>query len=241
MNGENLTLEVSDGVAVLTMHREPVNALDPAFRLEIIEAIDALSEDDDVRVVILTSSLKVFSAGADLKMPRPSEPGEWSHRNRLSRETKNAIIECAKPVIAAINGGAIGAGFGLAGACDILVASTDAYVAMTEIDVGLAGGASLLHQYFGRSRARRMILTGMRVPAEELYRLGIVEECVEPEKLMDVAMTIAREIASKNPLGIRYAKRSLNLVELMPPRDAYRFEQDYTVDLARARRQAGEA
>jgi enoyl-CoA hydratase len=236
MTSANLDLAVSQGVAIVTMCREPVNALNPSFRSELIAMFDQLSDRDDVRAVVLASGLNVFSAGADLKEPPPESPGEWGKRNRLSRETKNAVIECSKPVVAAINGAAIGAGFGLAGACDILVASENATVAMPEIDVGLAGGASLLRQYFGRSRMRRMILTGMSVTAEELYRLGVVEACVPAEVLMETAVDIAAEIAAKSTLGITYAKRSLNLVELMPPRDAYRFEQDYTVDLAKSRR-----
>ena len=117
----------------------------------------------------------MFSAGADMKeRPIRTHPGEYWHFNRLARECFNAIAECAKPVIAAVNGPALGAGLGLAAACDIILCSENAQLGMPEIDVGLAGGAAMLQTLFGRSRARRMFYTGWRVPAEELYRTGVV-------------------------------------------------------------------
>jgi enoyl-CoA hydratase len=234
MSFETLKLEVQDYVATVTIDRPPVNAVNTRMREELIAVFDAISDRDDVRVAILTGAGKNFCAGADLKdRPKTGEPGEYWRHNRITRETTNAIRECARPVIAAVNGPALGAGLGLMTACDIFLASENAVVGMPEINVGLAGGATTLRALFGRSRMRRMLLTGYRVPAAELYRLGVVECCVPRERLMIEAMAIAREIAEKSPLGIKYAKQSCNLVELMPPRDAYRFEQGYTVELSK--------
>ena len=229
-----VSVEVADRIATVTLCRPPVNALNHAMRQELIAAFDAMSDDPGVRCVVLTSSQKVFSAGADLK-DRPSADGTgafWAH-NRAVRETGNAIRECAKPVIAAVNGAALGAGFGLVAACDIIYACEDAVMGMPEIDVGLAGGAAVLQAFFPRSRARRMMFTGWRVPAPELFRIGMIEAALPKDRLMGEAMVLAREIAFKSPDGIRYAKMSANMVETMPERDAYRMEQNFTVALSR--------
>lgn len=230
-----LKITVQDYIATVVMDRPPVNAQDTEFRAQIIKAFDGFSDRDDVRVVILTGTGKMFSAGADMKArPATGEPGEYWDFNRWVREMFNAIHECAKPVICACNGPALGAGFGLVAACDIILCSDNAVIGMPEIDIGLMGGATMLQQFFGRSRARRMFFTGWRVPAEELYRTGVVECCVPLEQLMPEAMKLATEIASKSPLAMRYAKQSMNVTMHMPPRDAYRFEQGMTVQLSKS-------
>ena len=226
-------LEVDRHIAVVTLDRPPVNAFDRALRDRVIAVFDEISERDDVRVAVLTGAGKVFCAGADLRArPDMSKAGAFHDHNRVTRETGNAIHECAKPVIAAVNGVALGAGMGLVAACDIALASDNATFGMPEINVGLAGGAAMMHTLFGRSCMRRMMYTGLRLSAAELYRRGIIEEVTTPEGLMPAAMAIAAEIAGKSPLGIRYAKQSCNMVELMPQRDAYRFEQNFTMALA---------
>ena len=107
-------LSVQDYVATVVMDRPPVNAQNSAFRQELITTFDSLTDRDDVRVAILTGTGKMFSAGADMReRPNPEHPGEYWHFNRLARECFNAIHECAKPVIAAVNGPALGAGAGL--------------------------------------------------------------------------------------------------------------------------------
>ncbi len=231
---EFFKLTVQDYIATVVMDRPPVNAQNAAFREELIGVFDALTDRDDVRVAILTGVGRMFSAGADMReRPDPDSPGEYWKFNRLAREGFNAIHECAKPVIGAVNGPALGAGLGLVAACDIILCSDNAVLGMPEIDVGLAGGAAMLQTLFGHSRARRMFYTGWRVPAEELYRTGVVECCVPLEQLMPEAMKIAAEIASKSPIGMRYAKQSMNTTMHMPARDGYRFEQGITVMLSK--------
>jgi enoyl-CoA hydratase len=230
-----LTLEVADRVAVVTLNRPPVNAQNAEMRGELVQVFDELSDRTDVMAVVLTGQGKVFSAGADIR-ERPNladTPGAYGRHNRLVRESHFALAECSKPLIAAINGAALGAGFGLVLACDIWVGSEEAYVAMPEIDVGLAGGVSFLQRVFGRSRARRMFYTGMKVSAAELYRLGLIEACLPAAELMPYAMGIAHEIASKAPVAVRLAKEAARLTEVMPLRDAYRYEQSNTVALSR--------
>jgi enoyl-CoA hydratase len=234
MSDDIVTLEVSDHIAIVTLNRPPVNALNRAMRDRIVNVFDEISERGDVRVAILTGNGKIFCSGADLKdRPDPAKVGAFHDHNRITRETGNCIRECSKPVIAAINGVALGAGLGLMASCDIFYASEEAVFGMPEINVGLAGGAAMLNTLFGRSLMRRMFFTGYRVPAAELYRLGIIEACTSKEDLMPEAMKIAREIAAKSPIAIEYAKNAANMVELMPPRDAYRFEQNITMALSK--------
>jgi enoyl-CoA hydratase len=226
---------VQDHVATVMMDRPPVNAQSDQLRHELIAAFDGFTDRDDVRVAILTGFGKMFSAGADMKSrPTGDTAGEYWAFNRLVREMFNSISECAKPVIAAVNGPALGAGFALAAACDIILASDNAVFGMPEIDIGLMGGAAMLQQLFGRSRARRMFYTGWRVPADEMYRTGVIECSVPLEQLMPEAMRLAAEIASKSPLAMRYAKQSMNTTMHMPPRDGYRFEQNLTVALSKS-------
>ncbi len=234
MSGDIVTLEVTDHVALVTLNRPPVNALNRAMRDAIIEVFDAVSERDDIRVAVLTGAGKAFCAGADLKdRPDPTRTGAFHAHNRVTRETGNAIRECAKPVIAAVNGAALGAGLGLMAACDIYLAAEDAVFGMPEIDVGLAGGGAMLRTIFGRSAMRMMMYTGWRLTGTELYRRGIIEKATTREDLLPEAMRYAECIANKSPLAINYAKTSANMVDLMPQRDAYRFEQNFTVALSR--------
>jgi enoyl-CoA hydratase len=232
-NYECFKVEVADHVATATLARPPVNAQNRRLREEIVAIFDALSDRTDVRAVVLTGGGKTFSAGADLKeRPALGEVGAYPRHNRIVRESFNAVMECEKPVIAAINGAAIGAGGVLALCCDILIASEDAYIAMTEVDVGLAGGVAHVRRFFRESDARLLVYTARRIAGPELYRMGVVSACVPANALLETAYGIAREIAAKSPLAVRAAKRSFNVTENLPLQDGYRFEQSQTVALA---------
>jgi enoyl-CoA hydratase len=230
-----IKLEVADNIATVIMNRPPVNAQNAQFRQELTWVFDSISDRDDVRVAILTGFDNMFSAGADVK-ERPNlvkQPGDYHRHNRITRECFYSIKECAKPVIGAINGPAMGAGLALMVFCDILIASDNAFANMPEIDVGLSGGARMLLELFPKSKARRMFFTGCRVSAAEMYRLGVIEACVPRDQLMPEAMKIAREIAEKSPLAMKYAKEDMNVIEELSIRDAYRFEQNITVALSK--------
>lgn len=232
METKLIKVAVDDGIAVVTMDHPPVNAQNAEFNVEMAYVFDMLSDRKDVRVVVLTGAGKVFSAGADLKArPDKSKAGErWQH-NRRARESYHAIRECTKPVIGAINGAALGAGLAVASSCDILFCANEAVLGLPEIDVGLLGGGKHTQRLFPHSTLRRMMLTGYRVPGPELYRLGVVEASVPRAELMDRAMDVARQIASKSPAAIRLAKRTLNTIEDMTLRDGYRYEQNMTTEL----------
>jgi enoyl-CoA hydratase len=230
-----LIYELNGHVAVLTLNSPPVNALTRTLNDELTLALDRISEMDEVRAVVLTGAGKVFCAGADLK-GRASVikgPGDLPAHSRRTRECFHAIRECAKPVVIAINGAALGSGVAMAASSDILVASEKASLGLPEVDVGLLGGCRHAMRLFSHSRLRRMALTGMRVGGAELYRLGIVEACTTPEELMPTAMEIAQSIASKSPVSTRMGKHTLNVIEDMSLRDGYRYEQDMTAQIAR--------
>ena len=232
---ERFSVAIEDHVATVTMRAPPVNAQDRRFREEIVRIFDVLHDTPEVRAVVLTGEGRAFSAGADLR-ERPNlsaEPGGYPRHNRLVRQAFDAVMECGKPVIAAINGPAIGAGCVLAFCCDILVAAEEAFLAMTEVDVGLAGGVRHVLRFFGHSDARLMIYTARRITGPELHRMNAVSACVPRQRLMEEAMGIAREIAAKSPLAVEAAKRSFGLTEEMPLRDGYRYEQSQTVALSR--------
>lgn len=235
MQPEYFDLDVNDGIAVVTFDRPPVNAQNRQSREELTWIFDGLSDRTDVRVIIFTARGKVFSAGADIKerVNLVQEPGDYLRHNRLTRESFYSITDCSKPVIAAVNGAALGAGFGWMLSCDILMAAEDAYMSMPEIDVGLAGGAKILGRHFTHSKARTLFYSGRKITATELYRLGVLEACVPQAQLMETAHALASEIASKSPLAIQQAKYSFNTVAEMPYRDAYRWEQGITAALSK--------
>jgi enoyl-CoA hydratase len=228
-------LEVNERIAIVTMDHPPVNTQPPALMAEMMETFDSLSDRDDVGAVILTGAGKCFSAGADLKS-RPgadAPPGTMWQRMRMARECMYSVLECSKPVIAAINGPAIGAGFGVAVCADILVMSENAFMSLPEIDVGLMGGARHAMRSFPISLARRMVLTGYRATAQELYRRGVIEACLPPAALMPYCLQMAAELAAKSPLAMAMAKEALVVVEGMTLRDGYRYEQGNTVRLSK--------
>ncbi|ETX02370.1 MAG: enoyl-CoA hydratase [Candidatus Entotheonella factor] len=235
MNTEVIRCEVSDYIARVTMDRPPVNALSQEFQEEIMLVFDTISDRDDVRVAVLTGAGKHFCAGADIKSRAGSErqPGDgWQH-SRRAREAFHAIVECKVPVIGAINGSALGAGLAIAASCDILIAAENCSLGLPEINVGLLGGGRHAMRLFGHSKARRMMFTGQRLDGRELYRLGVVEECVPPEQLMETAMALAKEIAAKSPIAMQLAKHAMNAIEFMSLRDGYRFEQSMTAELSK--------
>lgn len=233
MQTELIKLTVTDYVAEVVMDAPPVNAQSTQFSTEMAYVFDTLSDRDDVRVAILTGAGKVFSAGADMKNRGGLDAvGErWQH-SRRGRECFHAIRECAKPVIGALNGPALGAGLAVAASCDILVAAEAGSLGLPEIDVGLLGGGKHAQRLFAHSRLRRMMFTGYRVPGPELYRLGVVEACVRSDELMMYARELANDIASKSPAAMKLAKQSLNTIEEMSLRDGYRHEQNMTAQLS---------
>jgi enoyl-CoA hydratase/carnithine racemase len=231
MDNTDVRVEIKDHIATVTMDRPPVNAMSQSLVEGLAAAFDSFDDLPEVRVAILTGAGKCFCAGADLKargsgVKRP--PGSQRIYSRAGREAFNSIMECPVPVIGAINGPALGGGLAMAAACDILVTAENATIGLPEVDVGLLGGGRHAQRMFGVYKARMLMFTGQRVTGAELYRRGIVEQCVPAERLMNAAMEIATNIAEKSPLTVRMAKKNMATVEFMNIRDGYRYEQDGT-------------
>lgn len=226
---------VRDHVAVLSLNRPPVNAMGREIREPFVDAMDQLGERDDVRVIILTSRCKVFSAGGDIKEKRDlaTAPGGYAKANRLTRDSFLALKESPKPVIAAVNGAAIGAGFVMAACCDIILASEEAWFQMPEIDVGQGGGAAFLQSLMPSGKMRRMMLTGEKVRAGELYRIGAVEECMPADQLMIRAITLASLIAEKSPVAVKAIRSHFDTVGHLGLYEGFRVEQRYVTDLSK--------
>ncbi|MEY2437356.1 MAG: enoyl-CoA hydratase [Acidimicrobiaceae bacterium] len=233
-----VTVDIADHVAVVTLDRPPVNAVDHATLGELTDAFVGIGDDRDVRVAIFTATGdRAFMAGLDLRAEAPDagrSPARFlTDPGLVAREPMWAITDCAVPVIGAINGPALGAGLAYAACCDILVAAETATFGTTEINVGLLGASAHLSRLVGRHKAREMFFTGEQVPAAELYRVGAVRAVVPRAELLPTAMELAQSLAAKSPIAMRLAKEAMNRVEFLPLREAYRTEQDYTSRLLR--------
>jgi enoyl-CoA hydratase len=233
-----ISVEVIDHVATVTLDRPPVNAVDTSTFVEIRDAFTAITDDREVRVAIFTAvGDRAFMAGVDLKSIGPRDRSEavpavyLTDPARMARDAMWSITDCAVPVIGAINGPALGAGIAFAACCDVIIASENATFGTTEINVGLLGASSHLSLLVGRYKAREMFFTGEQVRAAEIYRFGSLRAVVPREQLMDEARDLAATLAAKSPIALRLAKESMNRVEYLPLKDAYRTEQEYTARL----------
>lgn len=229
---ETLSHDVRDYIATITIDRPPVNAQNNQFRDELVEVVDQIGDRPDVRAVILTGAGKTFSAGADLS-ERPTQiPGAYAAHSRRVRASFDCLLECPKPIIAAVNGAAIGAGAVTALCCDILVLSQKGFLQMTEVNVGLAGGVSHVRRHFSQSDARLLILTGRRIYGEDLHRMNVASACVASEALLPTALEIATEISKASPSAVRAGKSSFQMTENLSVYEGYRYEQGQTKALS---------
>jgi enoyl-CoA hydratase len=231
MAGEPVRYEATDGIATLTLDRPDVlNAMNNAMRAQLLEIFTRLRTDDAVKVVVVTGAgERAFCAGADIReFLEPPTPTHFREaRKRL--DFRAEMERCSQPIIAAIRGFALGGGLELALACDIRIAAEDAHLGLTEINLAIipgGGGTQRLPRLVGRGKALEMILTGMRVPAAEALRIGLVERVVPVAELMPAAQTLARQIADKAPIALRYAKEAVVGGLGLPLADGIRLEND---------------
>ncbi|MDP9322879.1 MAG: enoyl-CoA hydratase-related protein [Acidobacteriota bacterium] len=226
---ENILVERDGGVATLTINRPKVlNALSTQTLDELRRAILALKYDDGVRVVIITGSGdKSFIAGADINELSQQTPiGGREHALR-GQHVFDLVENMGKPVIAAINGYALGGGCELAMACTIRIAADTAKLGQPEINLGIIpgyGGSQRLSRLVGRGRALELLLTGDQISAAEAYRLGLVNRVVTGANLMGEARKIAQALAAKAPIAVRYIIDAVNKGLQMPLPDAQVFE-----------------
>lgn len=215
MEFKNTLYEKSDGTATITINRPEVrNALNEETILEILSRLEDAEEDETIRVVVITGAGdRAFSAGADIKMIRDMDSSRARDVSKLGQKLCDKIEELEKPVIAAINGYALGGGLELAMACDIRIASENARLGQREIKLGLVpgwGGTQRLPRFVGKGMAKEMIFTGKMIDAKTAERLGLVNAVVPPDQLMSVVRELAKEIADKPPISIKLAKELIN-------------------------------
>jgi enoyl-CoA hydratase len=229
-----LIVETAGRVVTVTLDRPPVNALTIALYGEIADTFDAIGARDDVHCAIFAArGERAFCAGLDLKEFLAATPEQDPERAKIVRRTFGAVRHCAIPVIAAVNGPALGAGCVLASVCDIRLASPTATFGLPEINVGRCGGGAHMGRHVPQGLLRRMYFTGKPIGAEEAQRYGFVDEIVAADQLMPAAMRLAEAIAAKAPLGLRLGKKSLNEIEFMPVEAGYAREQEFSTQLMR--------
>lgn len=206
-----LSEKLDGGVAVVSINRPEVrNALNTPTRQALAAAFTAIHDDESVRAVVLTGKGDNFAAGADLNEFINADPVEMYKRR--SERYWNAIAATPQPVIAAINGFALGGGLEVAMACDILIAGESARVGQPEVRVGImcgAGGTQRLTRAVGKFEAMRMCLTGKPITAADAHRIGLVSEVVADDELLDTAVSLARGIAALPPLAVMQTKESV--------------------------------
>jgi enoyl-CoA hydratase len=212
---ENLLLERGDAYAVVTLNRPKVmNALNRALFAELDDAFATLAGDSAIRAVILTGAgEKAFAAGADIAELASLSATEGQKLAQRGQAVFRRIETCGKPVIAAIQGFALGGGCELAMSCTIRIASERARLGQPEVKLGLLpgyGGTQRLPRLAGKGAALKLLLTGDMVGAEEAFRIGLVDEVVPAEALMSRAETLARAIAQQAPLAVSACLRAVD-------------------------------
>lgn len=211
--GEPVRLEVADQVATLRIDRGKMNPLDADLQTRIGQAATEAGERDDVAAVVVTGGARVFAAGADIKeMAQLSYPEMVAHSGRL-QAAFTAVAQIPKPVVAAVNGYALGGGCELALCADIRIAADDATFGQPEIKLGIipgAGGTQRLTRLIGPSRAKEIIFTGRFVPAAEAERIGLVDQVVPADEVYRTAVEWARQFAGGPRLALRAAKESID-------------------------------
>ncbi len=216
MNYEDLLLEKKEGIATIILNvPAKLNALTPAMKRNLPLAIDEIARDDEVKVVIVTGAGRAFCAGGDIEQQKArfegtSEQSQYEQFHLLGQGVADGFARLNKPVIAAINGAAVGAGFAMAMACDIRIASEAARFGSLFINIALVpdwGLTYFLPRAVGTSKALELMFTGELVSAAEAERLDIVSRVVPPDQLMNVTLELAARIAQQPPIAIALTKK----------------------------------
>jgi len=215
MKYENILYEKSEGIATITINRPNVlNALNMQALQEISSCMDDAEEDETVKVIVITGAGdRSFCTGLDLKAIKGLTPLNAMNQDLLGQKLTKKIEELRKPVIAAINGYALGGGLELAMSCDLRIASENARLGQTELNVGLIpgwGGTQRLPRLVGRGIAQELIFTGKMIDATTAKQLGLLSAVVPPDKLKSAVKELAAELMTKSPVGIQLVKRLIN-------------------------------
>ena len=228
-NFQTIVVERAGGIACITLNRpEVMNAIDQLMIHELIDVCRDLSESNEIRVVILTGAGKAFQAGADIAEISQMTPLEILHWNEGLVKVGGILESMPQPVIAAINGVAMGGGLEIALACTLRVASPKAKLALPEVKLGLmpgAGGTQRLPRLVGKSRAAKIILTGETLSAEQALAIGLVDEIAKTEDCLVAAKRLAARILKNSPIACRMAKDAMEVGLRLPLNEAIEYGQ----------------
>lgn len=228
---EFLTFDVTDRIATITVNRpDKLNALNDATIAELGRAIDEANARADVAAVLLTGAGRSFIAGADISELESQSPLEAQRRARVGQAIFRRFETSPKPTVAAINGFALGGGCELAMACHVRLASDKAKLGQPEVKLGIVpgyGGTQRLPRLVGRGAALRLLLTGDMIDAAEALRLGLVDQVVAPEALLDTARTLLTTMAANAPLALAGCIEAVNRGQDVPLEEGCTIESDF--------------
>ncbi len=215
MEFRNTLYEKGEGIATITINRpQALNALNEETLVEISSRIEDARQDENTKVIIITGTGdRAFCAGADLKMMEGAGAYKGMRLSQIGQKVTMEVEEAEKPVIAAINGYALGGGLELAMACDIRIASENAQLGQPEVNVGLIpgwGGTQRLPRFVGKGKAKEMIFTGERIDAKTAEKLGLVNRVVPQDRLKSTVREFAAELINKPPIAIALVKQLIN-------------------------------
>lgn len=217
-----------DGIAVLTFDRpKRLNALSAEVLSELVEAVAGLGDDDDLRALVVTGAGRAFVAGADISAMSDMSEEQALEFGQLGHKAMNAIADLDVPTLAAVNGFALGGGLELALSCDLIYLSEKAKVGLPEVGLGIIpgfGGTQRLGRRIGWQQARRLVLTGETINAEEALRLGIAVEVFGADEFLDQVIAVASTIASRGPIAVRRAKEVMRCGAELPLVEANQLE-----------------
>ena len=228
---DGLRTELDGAIMTVVLEKAPVNALTSALYQALGDLFLSFVARRDFNVVVVTSACRTFCAGKDLKEFMGATLEDDPNQAFIVRRAFEAIRHCPVPVIAAVNGAALGAGCVIAAVCDIRIASETATFGLPEINVGRCGGAAHVGRLIPQGALRRMYFTGEPISAQTAYRLGLVDQVTAPEDLAGEVRALAEKIAAKSPVGLRIGKKSMNEAEELPLDMGYAREQTYSTQL----------
>jgi enoyl-CoA hydratase len=211
---ENVILNIEEGIATILLNRpQAMNALCDALNTDLLKAIGCVCEDTAIRVLILTGSGKAFAAGADIKEMMSANQFDAERTARKAHSINDALETLPIPVIAAVNGPALGGGCEIALSCDFRVAGENSAFGLPEVGLGIipgAGGTQRLTKLIGPVRAKEVVMAGKIIKGKEAYEIGLVTKCVPDEEVLEQAFALAKQIICKPAAALQYAKAAIN-------------------------------
>lgn len=215
MSYETIIFEKAGAIATITLNRpKRLNAINGQMTIELGRVMDEIAADEEIRVAIITGGSDYFCAGADIsEIVQITDIDQTFEFSRRIQTTLDKVEQMPKPVIAAINGLALGGGCEIALSCDLRIAADNATIGVPEINIGVvpgAGGTQRLPRLLGICKAKEMLYTGDRITAQEALQLGLINKVVPAAEVMDEAKKLAEKLAAKPPLALKMAKYLVN-------------------------------